>query len=68
MGTHTEWADPQPLCELCQVWEMVATPAVVDAKTRLGPWALMCERHWQSEGTGILGTGYGQRIDRKEPE
>src|SRR5271168_160281 len=36
-------------------------PAVVDGKTTLGPWANMCQAHFEQYGTG-LGTGKGQRL------
>ena len=36
-------------------------PASYDGKTSMGPWANMCEDHFQSHGTG-LGTGRGQRL------
>ena len=36
--------------------------AVVDGRTKVGPWAYMCEAHWASEGVATLGTGHGQRI------
>jgi len=39
-----------------------AEPAVVDGKTRIGPWANMCELHFQKYGIG-LGTGKGQKIE-----
>lgn len=36
-------------------------PAVVDGKTRSGPWANMCEPCFALHGVG-LGTGLGQRF------
>jgi hypothetical protein len=42
-------------------------PAVVDGKTRLGPWANMCEAHFAQYGVG-LGTGKGQRLILAEGE
>lgn len=35
--------------------------AVVDGKTKMGPWAYMCEGCFQSHGVG-LGLGKGQRL------
>lgn len=32
-----------------------------DAKTALGPWAYLCEDHYEIYGIG-LGTGMGQRL------
>jgi len=52
-----------PLCDFCQSdWpNPCATPAVLDGKTKLGPWANMCEAHNKRYGIG-LGTGKGQRF------
>lgn len=36
-------------------------PAVVDGKTRMGPWANMCQAHFRQYGVG-LGTGKGQQL------
>lgn len=35
--------------------------AAVDGKTKMGPWANMCEGCFQSNGVG-LGLGKGQRL------
>jgi hypothetical protein len=37
------------------------TEAAYDGKTTQGPWAYMCEEHFQSNGVG-LGLGRGQRL------
>lgn len=34
---------------------------VVDGRTKMGPWAAMCEKHFKEHGIG-LGTGYGQKL------
>lgn len=47
-----------PRCDLC----MDGTLAAFDGKTKMGPWAYMCEEHWKELGIGQLGTGYGQRL------
>ena len=39
--------------------------AAYDGKTRLGPWAYMCETHFEQLGVG-LGLGKGQRLILKE--
>ena len=65
----TVWtgAKPPP-CAVCEVMEYKPNvPAVVDGKTTRGPWALMCERHFESHGVG-LGMGRGQRLVQSEPE
>jgi hypothetical protein len=36
--------------------------ALYDAKTDEGPWAYLCENHFQHNSVGRLGTGYGQRL------
>lgn len=36
--------------------------AVYDSRTIHGPWAYLCERHWQMWGMQRLGTGHGQRL------
>lgn len=46
-----------PKCDLCDM------PAKYDAKTKDGPWAYMCEEHYQSHRAfDVLGTGKGQRL------
>jgi hypothetical protein len=50
-----------PSCDICKT-EGRETPAAYDGKTVYGPWAYMCEQHWQLVGVGQLGTGYGQRL------
>lgn len=49
-----------PNCDLCHQHHR-ATPAVVDGKTVYGPWAHMCEDHYEDVGIG-LGLGRGQRL------
>lgn len=44
-----------PACDFCG-WV-----ASYDAKTQKGPWANMCEDHFQANGVG-LGLGRGQRL------
>lgn len=39
----------------------------VDGKTKFGPWALMCPKHFKQYGVG-LGTGKGQKYDSKTLE
>lgn len=50
----------RPDCDLC-ARDGVKTSATYDAKTFLGPWAYLCDTHYQSHGIG-LGEGVGQRI------
>lgn len=42
-------------CDFCD------KQAKFDAKTKFGPWAYMCDHHFQINGIG-LGTGLGQRL------
>ena len=44
-----------PKCDFC------VRPARYDGKTRMGPWANMCEIHFRSCGVG-LGLGRGQEL------
>lgn len=36
--------------------------AIVDGKTKEGPWAYMCAGCWSSRGVGRLGVGRGQLL------
>jgi hypothetical protein len=45
-----------PSCDIC------GKQAEYDAKTVMGPWANMCESHFNELGTG-LGTGLGQKLE-----
>lgn len=45
-----------PACDFCE------ETASYDGKTCFGPWAYMCEEHFQVNGTGQLGLGIGQRL------
>lgn len=49
--------DHIPNCDIC----MDTTPAEYDAKSKQGPWAYMCQRHFEQHGVG-LGMGRGQRL------
>jgi len=35
--------------------------AIYDAKTQMGPWAFLCEQHFEALGIG-LGLGFGQKL------
>ncbi|GAJ12055.1 unnamed protein product, partial [marine sediment metagenome] len=50
------YVEKLPKCDFCD------EPALYDAKTRMGPWAHMCEEHFKQHGLGRLGTGFGQRL------
>lgn len=55
-----------PYCDLCKAFGNEPTKAFVDGKMKQGPWAFMCEKHWESHGVGQLGTGYGQKLLLKQ--
>jgi hypothetical protein len=50
---------PTKLCDICL---QALGKTYVDGKTKMGPWAYMCERCYKVHGVG-LGTGLGQRYD-----
>ncbi len=55
-ATHTEVAvEVLPRCDFCD------SQAAYDGKTQMGPWANMCEAHFQAHGIG-LGLGKGQKL------
>lgn len=58
---HTEVVlTERPRCDLCLA-DGDRVPASVDGATRYGPWAYMCEPHFETVGIG-LGLGRGQRL------
>ena len=65
-GYSTVWRGsgaPSPDCDLCRYsgTAMFIGEAVVDGKTRMGPWALMCRGHFSTHGIG-LGLSLGQAL------
>lgn len=68
-GDTVEWrGNMPPYCDFCSSYTYTEpVSAQYDGKTTDGPWALMCESHFEAHGIG-LGTGKGQRITyEKEP-
>lgn len=60
----SEWVtiNSLPLCNFCQQ-EGTEQKAEYDFKTRMGPWANGCKRHWkQYRAYESLGTGMGQQL------
>jgi hypothetical protein len=60
------WPEPHtevtvPAIPDCDFKHDPAVPAGYDGKTVMGPWANMCEDHFQRFGTG-LGLGHGQKL------
>jgi hypothetical protein len=45
-----------PPCDYC------GKLALYDAKTDRGPWAFMCQTHFDAHGPGKLGLGIGQKL------
>ena len=71
MSAHTSVRDQIPPCDFCQQ-AGVDKPAAYDAKTRYGPWANMCIRHFNQHGMYAMtdqptGIGKGQRIMLRKP-
>lgn len=59
-----------PSCDLCSMLGVYLVPARYDGATVHGPWAYMCQTHFETDGVG-LGTGAGQRLilpDEKPPK
>jgi hypothetical protein len=64
VNNHTEtYVNELPKCDFCRTSELhnSITPAEYDAKTVMGPWANMCDKHFKLYGVG-LGLGVGQRL------
>ena len=63
--THTKAeVEKLPDCNFCPA----PTPARYDGKTGMGPWANMCDVHFEMYGIG-LGLGRGQKlVVKKEPK
>jgi len=61
-GTEARFVGPLPMCDVCG-----KRKCVYDAKTRLGPWAFLCEECYKVYGIG-LGVGRGQRLISTEEE
>ena len=56
VAKHTEVkVEVLPKCDFCD------SQAAYDGKTKMGPWANMCEAHFKVHGIGV-GLGRGQRL------
>jgi hypothetical protein len=49
-----------PTCNLCEE-AGYTEPALYDAHTTMGPWAYLCQEHFDDYGIG-LGLGQGQKL------
>jgi hypothetical protein len=57
------WTSAREKCDICEA--SIADTEFVDAKTRMGPWALMCMDCWVEVGAyRTFGLGKGQHYDR----
>lgn len=66
MGTDATYPGTRlPDCDLCET-QGVKRMALYDAKTKGGPWAYLCQDHFDRIGPGRLGTGFGQRLHLKQ--
>jgi hypothetical protein len=50
MARPIPWHGELPECDLCGMELGVQRPALYDGKTKLGPWANMCEEHLITDG------------------
>jgi hypothetical protein len=58
---HTEvYISAPKTCDLCSEAGLT-TQAEYDAKTTMGPWANLCQEHFDDYGVG-LGLGRGQKL------
>lgn len=57
------WLGPAP--QACDICERPLRAVFVDGKTRGGPWAIMCPGCRVDHGPAELGTGRGQKFERK---
>lgn len=57
----TALVDTLPDCDICKQ-EGRKEPADYDCKTVFGPWANLCEKHYQKFGAKPLGLGRGQKL------
>ena len=59
----TAYVDELPPCDFCKMeGKEPPEPAEYDAATASGPWASMCEAHYQRHGIKPLGLGRGQKL------
>lgn len=59
----TALVDKLPDCDFCKMeGKEPPEPAEYDAQTTSGPWANMCESHYQQFGIKPLGLGRGQKL------
>lgn len=57
MALTKKWTGTPP--EKCDICNSPVTDCFIDGKTRMGPWANMCQACFIKNGQG-LGTGKGQ--------
>lgn len=61
MTKSIEWYEEFPECDFCY------EPAPYDGKTKRGPWANMCETHFQHQGyPNVKGLSFHRvKLERK---
>ena len=57
-----------PDCDICLILDRKKVPAVVDAKTKKGPWVNMCQTHFDAYGLGFDAYGLGLGLGLKQRE
>ena len=50
MAKPIPWYEELPDCDFCGMEYGIKTPAPYDGKTKLGPWANMCDEHLKTQG------------------
>jgi hypothetical protein len=61
MGATSVKVAKIPNCDFCKM-DGVDRPAKYDGRTEAGPWANMCQEHFDQHGVG-LGVGRGQMLE-----
>jgi hypothetical protein len=61
MGSTKTTVKELPNCDFCRM-DGIEKPAKYDGKTEAGPWAYMCQEHFEAHGVG-LGLGRGQKLE-----
>lgn len=59
----TQWLSQVP--EKCDICEMKIKDTFIDGRTKIGPWACMCQTCHKRHGAG-LGLGVGQKFKRQD--
>lgn len=60
MEREVEWTSSKK-CDFCGT---EIDDILIDGRTKTGPWATMCSKCFKHYGTGIFGTGFGQKYKK----